>query len=208
MVDSERRQNDRWKKKHQAIVTAAAELFLSRGFDRVNMDDLAVEAGVSKATVYRHFENKEQLYVDMIESFCMSAGDRNPEIDITDARGALRVIGYQFFKRFYDPKIRALMRSVTHGAMDFPAVGDVFWSSGPGFGFNVIKRILSEIKRRQPSVSIDIESGAWLFLGAISGQPMMHMVCNKSELIDEQMIAERLSSIIDVFLKGIGYKDT
>ncbi len=43
------------------IVKKACALFLQRGFKSVTMDDLAKALGISKKTVYAHFENKEQL---------------------------------------------------------------------------------------------------------------------------------------------------
>ena len=43
------------------ILLNAADLFLSYGFKSVTMDDLANKIGVSKKTIYQHFENKTKL---------------------------------------------------------------------------------------------------------------------------------------------------
>lgn len=43
------------------IITKSAELFLSLGFKSVTMDDIANEMGISKKTIYVHFENKTKL---------------------------------------------------------------------------------------------------------------------------------------------------
>lgn len=43
------------------IVNKAAEMFLTLGFKSVTMDDLANEMGISKKTIYSHFENKTKL---------------------------------------------------------------------------------------------------------------------------------------------------
>lgn len=40
----------------------AQELFLRDGFSRVGMDDVADRAGASKATLYRHFGSKDELF--------------------------------------------------------------------------------------------------------------------------------------------------
>lgn len=45
----------------QKIITAATELFLTLGFKSVTMDDIANEMGISKKTIYVHFENKTKL---------------------------------------------------------------------------------------------------------------------------------------------------
>lgn len=43
------------------ILHKATDLFLNLGFKSVTMDDLAHEMGISKKTIYSHFENKTQL---------------------------------------------------------------------------------------------------------------------------------------------------
>lgn len=43
------------------IINRATELFLTLGFKSVTMDDIANELGISKKTIYVHFENKTKL---------------------------------------------------------------------------------------------------------------------------------------------------
>jgi AcrR family transcriptional regulator len=43
------------------IISKAMEMFLAYGFKSVTMDDLAQEMGISKKTIYAHFDNKTQL---------------------------------------------------------------------------------------------------------------------------------------------------
>lgn len=45
----------------EMIVHKASKLFLQLGFKSVTMDDLAEALGISKKTLYTHFENKHQL---------------------------------------------------------------------------------------------------------------------------------------------------
>ncbi|MEO7719507.1 MAG: TetR/AcrR family transcriptional regulator [Capsulimonas sp.] len=46
----------------QAIVAAALDVFLERGFSDARMEDVAARAGVAKGTVYRYFTDKEALF--------------------------------------------------------------------------------------------------------------------------------------------------
>ncbi|WP_025741328.1 TetR/AcrR family transcriptional regulator [Aquimarina pacifica] len=45
----------------EKIIERANELFLNLGFKSVTMDDLASEMGISKKTIYAHFQNKTKL---------------------------------------------------------------------------------------------------------------------------------------------------
>ena len=48
-------------KKHLSILNAAKTLFWKHGFRRVSVEEICLEAGVSKMTFYRHFGNKIEL---------------------------------------------------------------------------------------------------------------------------------------------------
>jgi AcrR family transcriptional regulator len=43
------------------ILAAAERLFIEHGFARVTMDEMASALGMSKKTLYRHFQSKEEL---------------------------------------------------------------------------------------------------------------------------------------------------
>ena len=45
----------------QKIINTSADLFLNLGFKSVTMDDIATDLGISKKTIYIHFENKDKL---------------------------------------------------------------------------------------------------------------------------------------------------
>lgn len=46
------------------ILEKATDLFLNLGFKSVTMDDIAKEMGISKKTIYTHFENKTKLVAE------------------------------------------------------------------------------------------------------------------------------------------------
>ena len=51
-----------------AIVDAAERLFLERGFGSVSMDELAVEAGVARRTLYNQLASKEVDHREKLRS--------------------------------------------------------------------------------------------------------------------------------------------
>jgi len=59
------------KKRHQ-IMEGARRLFLGQGFDATSMNSIALEAGVSKGTLYVYVKSKEELFE--------AIADRMPEL--------------------------------------------------------------------------------------------------------------------------------
>ena len=51
------------KEKAIQIARAAEELFLARRYHEVTLDEVATRAGVGKGTIYRYFQDKEDLYL-------------------------------------------------------------------------------------------------------------------------------------------------
>jgi len=51
---------------HQKVLETAAELFADRGIDTTSMDAIAAESGVSKATIYKHWSDKEALCMEVM----------------------------------------------------------------------------------------------------------------------------------------------
>ena len=63
-------------RKRIAILQAAATQFRAHGFDASSMDRIALEAGVSKRTVYNHFPSKEDLFgATLVELFHSAAAE-------------------------------------------------------------------------------------------------------------------------------------
>jgi AcrR family transcriptional regulator len=50
-----------------AILDSALTVFARRGYHASSIDDIAREAGVSKALIYEHFTSKQDLYAELLE---------------------------------------------------------------------------------------------------------------------------------------------
>lgn len=55
-------------KKRAVIIKGAEDIFLSMGYELASMDKIAAKAGVSKRTVYNHFESKENLFEVIVDN--------------------------------------------------------------------------------------------------------------------------------------------
>lgn len=51
----------------QRILRAALDCVERQGLDQTTVDDVVVESGISRATVYRHFANRDQIFAEMVK---------------------------------------------------------------------------------------------------------------------------------------------
>jgi AcrR family transcriptional regulator len=122
MTDSPGRGRPRSEKARAAILHAAAELLLNRGLDAVSMDAVAERAGVSKATIYRWWSNKEALALDALYDEWAAADAATPDTGslrsdlvalmrpwarLVRSRPYARVIGTLVTKANSDPEFAA-----------------------------------------------------------------------------------------------------
>lgn len=62
----ERLQRPRSRRAHDKVLDAAVDLFAERGLEKTSIDAIAAASGVSKATIYQHWEGKEALCLEAI----------------------------------------------------------------------------------------------------------------------------------------------
>jgi AcrR family transcriptional regulator len=55
------------EERRAAILDSALTVFSRRGYHASSIDDIAREAGVSKALIYEHFVSKQDLYAELLE---------------------------------------------------------------------------------------------------------------------------------------------
>ncbi|WP_061035296.1 MULTISPECIES: TetR/AcrR family transcriptional regulator [Vibrio] len=56
------------EKKRLALIEAAQQEFIEHGYSSANMDRVCERAATSKRTLYRHFESKDVLFIESIQS--------------------------------------------------------------------------------------------------------------------------------------------
>jgi AcrR family transcriptional regulator len=64
----------------EAIMDSALDLFAQRGYESVRVEDVARAAGISRATFYNHFSEREEILGALIERL-LSVDGENPEPD-------------------------------------------------------------------------------------------------------------------------------
>ena len=131
--DNLSRRGPRAAAKRAAIVAAARRLFMSVGFAETSMDALAAAAGVSKATLYSHFADKESLFESIMRAEIEGRPVHTPG-DPADAEGfraALESLGVRLISILSDPDIQACERALVPHRERFPRLMRVLYDNGP-----------------------------------------------------------------------------
>jgi AcrR family transcriptional regulator len=69
---------------HEKVIWAAAELFAERGMEGASMDAIAEASTVSKATIYKHWADKDALLLEVMEA--INGLKTRPAFDSGDIR--------------------------------------------------------------------------------------------------------------------------
>ncbi|MGE8537996.1 MAG: TetR/AcrR family transcriptional regulator, partial [Acinetobacter sp.] len=85
--------------KRQRILSVAKALFLEHGYHASSMNQIAREAGVTKLTVYNHFQDKATLFTCAIEDTCEAILHEHPQMLRAES---------DFYHEFYQACSRAL----------------------------------------------------------------------------------------------------
>src|SRR6201987_5121608 len=73
---------------HRKVLDAALNLFAERGIDATSMDAIAEASGVSKATIYKHWRDKDKLCLEVL-GYLHGVDEEPPVFDSGDVRADL-----------------------------------------------------------------------------------------------------------------------
>ncbi|MGW1160327.1 TetR/AcrR family transcriptional regulator [Streptomyces sp. NPDC002519] len=128
-------EHGRSTRKHQAIVKAATQVFLEKGYSGTSMDDIAKLAAVSKQTVYKHFTDKETLFAeivlattDQIDTMIDLVADIPSDSDTLEEN--LHRLARRFLAALTQPQVLRLRRLIISNADTFPQLGTAWYEQG------------------------------------------------------------------------------
>jgi AcrR family transcriptional regulator len=65
----------RTEAKKKLILKCASELFDKHGFEKVTLEEIASGANVSRVTIYKYFQNKEKLHMEILKNLVLHTID-------------------------------------------------------------------------------------------------------------------------------------
>ncbi|QRM33853.1 TetR/AcrR family transcriptional regulator [Microvirga sp. VF16] len=114
--------------KRRQIVDGARQIFLQSGYAEASMDEIAAKAGVSKGTLYNHFDSKDDMFKSLIHAEAKRLARDLPSPDPEDPNpaSALTRIGIAILQILEVPATVATLRLVIGALGRFPNLGEEF----------------------------------------------------------------------------------
>jgi AcrR family transcriptional regulator len=118
--------------KAQAILAGALQVFMASGYTAASMDRIAAAAGVSKSTLYSYFQDKEGLFVALIQKLTHTSHQlvfgllTNPDLQDPPEQ-VLRKMATLVLDQFSkNQSLLTLMRLIMAESERFPKLGQTF----------------------------------------------------------------------------------
>jgi AcrR family transcriptional regulator len=121
---------ERAAERRGAIIEAAMDEFIARGFAATRLDDVAKRAGVAKGTIYLHFKDKESMFEELIRTAIVPMINRlwgTPPQPGASVRDMVEGFAKTFIEEVATTRRGDLVRLIVAEGPRFPAVADFYY---------------------------------------------------------------------------------
>jgi TetR/AcrR family transcriptional regulator, mexJK operon transcriptional repressor len=157
------------EKRREAIIDAAYELFVAKGYGSVSIDDIIKIAGGSKSTLYKIFGSKEGIMKEVIASLA-SEMLRQIRVDYPPdktVREVLTGIGEVLVDLALSDMAINQFRLAVANSGPFPDVALLWYESGPRTTMDGIAELLARENARGRLRIDDPMRASWFFAGML-----------------------------------------
>jgi len=132
------RRSTRTERRIQAILKAATRVFFEHGYAHTTIDDIVGRAGGSKATIYKHFSNKRELFNAVIDSVVERSSQERIDFNSPDPAKTLTAYARRRVQVVFSPDHVALIRLVITEGLHSPDLVKNYYAHGPGHSLEVL----------------------------------------------------------------------
>jgi AcrR family transcriptional regulator len=193
-------------RKFDQVLEGARVIFMRDGFEGASVDEIAREAGVSKATLYSYFPDKRFLFAQVAEAECSRQADAAfevldmaapPEEVLVEA--AWRMVGFVTS----DFGVAVFKICVSESGR-FPELGKQFYESGPCL---VRKRLTGYFEQAIARGELDIddlEFAAEQFFELTKTYIHPRILCGVQSTFSHEELSKIVHGSVDMFLARYG----
>jgi AcrR family transcriptional regulator len=189
--------------KRLAILEAAKEVFLQRGFSDASMSEVAARIGGSKQTLYSYFSSKDDLFVSMmIERGAVMIEPIFETLDtINSLPAALAEFSIRYIRFATTPDILAFRRIIyAEGAKS--NLGRLFFEKGPKLGWT---RVAAHFARAMDLGHMR-RADAWMAVQLLSGLceagPVQNLLEGAVTSVSDDDLIRAARAAVEVFVRA------
>ncbi len=205
----EHRPNTRTQQTRERLRAAALRLFLQQGYLATSIDAILAEAGISsKETLYRHYANKEALFVDVLLHLTLSQPSFFQKLtalptpqDLPQLGQALTQLSREILSMMSQPEYLPLVRMIIAEVPRFPQLGPLFFSTVPQRGLAIITALLQEARQQQIIADIDFDAVTHTLLGGLLTYAITSLVLAGEEAHPPAL--DRADAVVEVIMRAL-----
>jgi AcrR family transcriptional regulator len=149
--------SERAAERRVAIIEAALDEFVARGFAATRLEDIAKRAGVAKGTIYLHFKDKESMFEELIRTALVPLIGRiaAPPVAGGSVRDVLEAFAQMFIRDVASTRRGEIIRLIVSEGPRFPAIADFYYREVVSRGLAGMRALIElavargEIKHQQ-----------------------------------------------------------
>jgi len=130
--------------RRQAIIDAALDEFIARGFTATRLDDVAKRAGVAKGTIYLHFKDKESMFEELIRTALVPLIGRlhAPPPTGGSVRDAVESFARTFIQEVAATRRGDIVRLIVAEGPRFPSIADFYYREVVSRGLAAMRALI------------------------------------------------------------------
>jgi TetR/AcrR family transcriptional repressor of mexJK operon len=204
----EHRQHTRAQQTRERLRAAAHRLFLKLGYLATSIDAILAEAGISsKETLYRHYANKEALFVDVLAHLTLEQPGFSEKLatlprphDLPSLRQALTQLSREILSMMSQPGYLPLVRMIIAEAPRFPQLGTLFFSTVTQRGLAIMTALLQEAREQEIIADVDFDAVTHTLLGGLLTYVVTSLVLGEEA---HPPALDRADAVVEVIMRAL-----
>jgi TetR/AcrR family transcriptional regulator, mexJK operon transcriptional repressor len=193
-------------RKFDQVLEGARKVFLRDGFERASVDDIAREAGVSKATIYAYFPDKQLMFLEVARCACQrQAEDAEASIEgEVPVRRALTIAAEHIVAFLLSEFGQRMFRIVVGEGERFPGLGRQFYDFGPGLiHARLVHHFTCYVEAGQLAID-DVDLAADQFANLCKAGVHEKLIFGMAETITPEDVCRSVHGAVDMFMARYG----
>jgi TetR/AcrR family transcriptional repressor of mexJK operon len=186
-----------------ALIEAAEDMFLAKGYHAATMSDVAAAAGMSKKTVYTMIKSKAELFTKLLAHHESLLDFPTPEPGWT-TRDILNANLLSLGRFLLSPGQIAILRLIMAEYTHSPDLGRLFVRNRVLKARAKLENCLIELAKKEGCAAGEAKELAAMLFGMAIGEFHLSMLIGYRQAPTRQMLEKRVRRAVDIFMSGCG----